>query len=66
MVKVIRKVGGSYYVILPKGQTEFFDWNESPVYIERFNSEELVIKKLNVKISPSTWKQLKKLRNEKV
>lgn len=50
---MIKKFGGSYYLILPKNQVEFFGWNNHVVYIERINSDEIVVRKfLNVKIEP--------------
>jgi len=55
MVKIIRKTGGSYHVLLPKGKVEFFEWTNKPVIIDEFNNEHILIKKIqNVELKPKT------------
>lgn len=51
-IKFIRKIGGSYYILLPKQKVEFFGWDRSVAIIDEFTSDKIVIKKLDVKVEP--------------
>jgi len=45
---ILRKIGGSYYVLIPKTLAEFYDWVGQQVIVE-VNSDMIVVKKLGVK-----------------
>lgn len=51
-IKFIRKIGGSYYILLPKQKVEFFGWNNTTAIIDEFTHDRIVIKRLDVAIEP--------------
>ena len=45
-MKIIRRIGGSYFIILPKGKVEFFGWDNAVAVIDEFNENTITIHKL--------------------
>jgi bifunctional DNA-binding transcriptional regulator/antitoxin component of YhaV-PrlF toxin-antitoxin module len=42
----LKKIGGSYYVLIPKGLAEFYGWIEAHIIIE-VDSEKILVKKVS-------------------
>lgn len=58
MIKQIKKVGGSYLIVLPKNMVEFYDWNNKVVSID-INSERILITKTDIQIKPAEEVEIK-------
>lgn len=58
MIKQIKKVGGSYLIVLPKNMVEFYDWNNKVVSID-INSERILITKTDIQIKPAEEIEIK-------
>jgi antitoxin component of MazEF toxin-antitoxin module len=58
----LKKIGNSYYVLIPKSMAEFYDWINHPLVVD-VNSENIIITKLsNVKIKKGGLKEIESLK----
>ena len=65
MPKEIKKVGGSYLVVLPKPELEFYGWSENTPIEIIVKSNEIVLRKIKgIRIDHTRIEEIKKIEKE--